>query len=274
VNSKPTLEKAYKNLSFLNSPEARSIRILSEFIEPQARFNQLDIQSTVVFFGSARIKPKQTSKSALKKLVQFARENPSAENEKQLAAARLQVRLSAYYEKAAQLAQMLTEWAMENAAENKQKIYICSGGGPGIMEAANKGASKAGGKSIGLNISIPTEQFANPYITDELSFEFHYFFMRKFWFAYLAKALVIFPGGFGTLDEFMEVLTLIQTQKIKKEIPIIVFGQEYWDDVINIEAMARWGAISEDDLKYFHFVNDAEEGFKIIKEKLEKTKEE
>lgn len=134
------------------------------------------------------------------------------------------------------------------------------------MEAANKGAKLAGGKSIGLNISIPMEQEPNPYITDELSFEFHYFFMRKYWFAYLAKALVIFPGGFGTLDELMEVLTLIQTKKIQKELPIVVFGQDYWNEIIDIGAMARWGTISKKDLDLFNYVNSPEEAFTIITE--------
>ncbi|MEJ2054878.1 MAG: LOG family protein, partial [Calditrichaceae bacterium] len=183
--------------------------------------------------------------------------------------ARLHVRLSKYYEDAVNLAKMLTSWAMDKQT-GKQNYYVCSGGGPGIMEAANKGAKAAGGKSIGLNISIPMEQDPNPYITEELGFEFHYFFMRKYWFVYPAKALVIFPGGFGTLDELMEVLTLIQTKKIQKILPIIVFGQDYWKEVIDISAMARWGTISKEDLNLLNFVNSPEEAFNIITEFIEK----
>ena len=255
--------KAYKNLEFLNSSKARPIRILSEFSEPFYRFIDYNINSTIVFFGSARIRSKTKAKKELMQLVEIYEKDKSRENEENLSIARLHVRLSKYYEDAAILAKMLTDWAI-NKKTGEQSYYICSGGGPGIMEAANKGARQAGGKSIGLNISIPTEQEPNPYITDELSFEFHYFFMRKYWFAYLAKALVIFPGGFGTLDELMEVLTLIQTRKIQKELPIVVFGQDYWKEIIDIDAMARWGTISKKDLDLFNFVNSPEEAFTII----------
>ncbi len=259
--------KAYKNIDFLTSSNARPIRILSEFSEPYFRFKKYGITSTIVFFGSARTLPKKTAKSAIFKFAEAYEQKPTRENEKKLSAARLQLRLSKYYEDAVELARLLTEWAMEKDSE-KQKYYVCSGGGPGIMEAANKGAKKAGGKSIGLNISIPHEQDPNPYISDEFSFEFHYFFMRKLWFVYLAKALVIFPGGFGTLDELMEVLTLIQTKKIDRPLPIVVFGQDYWREIIDLDAMARWGTISEEDIELFHFVNSAEEAFKYIKNQL------
>jgi len=256
--------KAYRNVEFLTSSRARPIRILAEFLEPYHRFQDMEIESTIVFFGSARIQPKPKAKARLKELAQICETDPSAENVAALSAARLQLRLSNYYEEATKLAQLLTEWAMDKET-GKQKYYVCSGGGPGIMEAANKGAYKAGGKSIGLNISIPHEQYPNSYITEELMFEFHYFFMRKYWFVYLAKALVIFPGGFGTLDELMEVLTLIQTKKLTKQMPIIVFGQDYWQEVIDIEAMAKWGTISPDDLKLFKVVNTAEEAFRYLK---------
>jgi len=259
--------KAYKNIDFLTSSEARPIRILSEFSEPHFRFKKYDITSTVVFFGSARTLSKETAKSEIFKFAEAYEQKPTRANEKKLAAARLQLRLSNYYEDAVELSRLLTEWSMEKDSD-KQKYYVCSGGGPGIMEAANKGAKKAGGKSIGLNISIPFEQDPNPYISDEFSFEFHYFFMRKLWFVYLAKALVVFPGGFGTLDEMMEVLTLIQTKKIDRPLPIIVFGQDYWREIIDLDAMARWGTISKEDLKLFNFVNSAEEAFKYIKKKL------
>lgn len=260
-------EKAYKNLEFLNSSAARSIRILSEFMEPEERFKRLGIDSTIVFFGSARIQPKTEMKARLKEQAALTEKEPSAQNEALLSSARLQLRLARYYEEAEELAKMLTEWTMDKKSK-KQKYYVCSGGGPGIMEAANKGAKEAGGQSIGLNISIPMEQYPNPHISQELSFEFHYFFMRKYWFAYLAKALVIFPGGFGTLDELMEVLTLIQTEKIKKPLPIIVFGQDYWKDIIDIKAMVKWGTISEEDLRFFHFVNSAQEGFEVLTSRL------
>ncbi len=256
-------EKAYKNLQFLNSSDARPIRILSEFLEPYHRFRYYDIKSTIVFFGSARIKPKEQAKEALFDAAKKEEEASTPKSRKHLAAARLQLRLSKYYEDAVELAQKITAWAMKNGA-SEQRYYICSGGGPGIMEAANKGAYLAGGKSIGLNISIPHEQYPNSYITDTFSFEFHYFFMRKYWFAYLAKALVIFPGGFGTLDELMEILTLKQTEKIKKELPIIVFGQDYWREIIDFEAMARWGTIAEKDLQMLHFVNSADEAYEIL----------
>ncbi|WP_456439373.1 LOG family protein [Caldithrix abyssi] len=262
-------EKAYKNLQFLTSPEARPIRILAEFTEPSVRFRKFGIHSTVVFFGSARVRPHDVAKKELKVIADAYEEHPSEELEKELSAARLRLRLSKYYEDATELARLLTEWAIEKG-NGKQALYVCTGGGPGIMEAANKGAYLAGGKSIGLNISLPHEQEPNPYISEELGFEFHYFFMRKYWLVYLAKALIIFPGGFGTLDELMEVLTLLQTGKIHRPLPIVVFGQDYWQEIIDFEAMARWGTIAFNDLNFFKFVNSAEEGFHYLKKHLEK----
>lgn len=256
-------EKAYKNLEFLTSSKARPIRILAEFSEPYHRFLDYNINSTIVFFGSARIKSNTDAKKELTTLVEEYEKNKTHENEEKVSIARLHVHLSKYYEDAVELARLLTNWSIDEKT-NEQKYFVCSGGGPGIMEAANKGAKSAGGRSIGLNISIPMEQDPNPYITDELSFEFHYFFMRKYWFVYLAKALVIFPGGFGTLDELMETLTLIQTKKVQKELPIVVFGQDYWKEIIDIDAMARWGTISKQDLDLFNFVNSPEEAFNLI----------
>ncbi len=261
-------EKAYKNLKFLTSPEARPIRILAEFSEPNVRFQKLKIHSTIVFFGSARIRPHDQAKKELKEIAAQYDADPSEENERLLSAARLRLRLSKYYEDATELARLITEWAKEKDS-NRQKLYVCTGGGPGIMEAANKGAALAGGKSIGLNISLPHEQEPNPYISEELMFEFHYFFMRKFWLVYMAKALIIFPGGFGTLDEMTEVLTLLQTKKIHRPLPIIIFGQDYWKEIIDVEAMARWGTIAYQDLKFFTFVNSAEEAFHHLKGYLE-----
>jgi uncharacterized protein (TIGR00730 family) len=268
MSSRKLPQKAYKNLEFLNSPHARPIRILAEFSEPDHRFREYGIDSTVVFFGSARVKPKIEAKAELFKISGEFDQNPTLEIQKKLESARLQLRLSKYYEDAAELARLITEWAMEKDTGH-QKLYVCSGGGPGIMEAANKGAHLAGGKSIGLNISIPHEQEPNNYIPEDLMFEFHYFFMRKYWFVYLAKALVIFPGGFGTMDEMMEVLTLIQTQKVTKALPIIIFGQDYWREVIDLEAMVRWGTIAEEDLKMFNFVNSPQEALAFIKDNLQ-----
>ncbi len=261
-------EKAYRNMEFLTSIEARPIRILAEFMEPNVRFQKYKIHSTIVFFGSARIRPHEQAKSELKEIAAQYEADPSTENERLLSAARLRLRLSKYYEDATELARLITEWAKEKDS-NRQKLYVCTGGGPGIMEAANKGAALAGGQSIGLNISLPHEQEPNHYISEELMFEFHYFFMRKFWLVYMAKALIIFPGGFGTLDEMTEVLTLLQTKKIHRPLPIIIFGQDYWKEIIDVQAMARWGTIAWDDLKFFTFVNSAEEAFHHLKGYLE-----
>jgi uncharacterized protein (TIGR00730 family) len=224
---------AYLNDKFLNSPDARGIRILSEFLEPFAHFRREKVRDTVVFFGSARIREG---------------EGP----------------LGHYYDDARTLAGMLTEWASQ-FTNSTYRFVVCSGGGPGIMEAANRGASDAGGKTVGLNIGLPFEQFPNPYITPELSFEFHYFFMRKFWFAYLAKALVVFPGGFGTLDEMMEVLTLSQTQKLAKKMTVLLYGSEYWKEIINFDALVRYGMIAEEDLGLFQFVDDPATALELLK---------
>ena len=223
---------AYLNDKFLNSPDARALRILSEFLEPLAHFRRERVRDTVVFFGSARIRE----------------EGPMAQ----------------YYQDARTLARLVTEWA-DQFTNSHHRFVICSGGGPGIMEAANRGAHDANGKTVGLNIGLPFEQFPNPYITPELSFEFHYFFMRKFWFAYLAKALVVFPGGFGTLDEMMEVMTLVQTQKLAKKITIVVYGKQYWQEILNFEALVKHGMISPEDLGLFHFADDPQTAFELLK---------
>src|SRR5579871_1913881 len=228
---------AYLNDEFLNSPDARGLRILSEFLEPLAHFRRERIRDTVVFFGSARIRE----------------EGP----------------MSQYYQDARTLAKLLTEWA-EQFTNNTHRFVICSGGGPGIMEAANRGAYDANGKTVGLNIGLPFEQFPNPYITPELSFEFHYFFMRKFWFAYLAKALVVFPGGFGTMDELMELLTLSQTQKLAKKLTVILYGEAYWKEIINWQALVKHGMISAEDLELFQYADDPASAFELLKEGLTK----
>jgi uncharacterized protein (TIGR00730 family) len=223
---------AYLSQQFLNSPDARALRILAEYLEPFAHFRREKVRDTVVFFGSARIR--ETGP------------------------------LAQYYQEARTLASMLTEWASQ-FTNSTYRFVVCSGGGPGIMEAANRGAADAHGKTVGLNIGLPFEQFPNPYITPELSFEFHYFFMRKFWFAYLSKALVVFPGGFGTLDEMMEILTLVQTQKLAKKITILLYGSKYWKEIINFDALVKYGTISQEDLDLFQYADDPQTAFDLLK---------
>ncbi len=259
---KDEIEKAYKNLEFLTSTDARELRILSEFIEPKSRFEKYNIIDTIVFFGSARIKSKREAKVELNKLKK-EKNNSSRKYKEKLKEAEKMVAMSHYYEDAVELSKRLTEWSM-NLPVDEKRFIVCSGGGPGIMEAANKGAKLAGGTSIGLNISIPFEQFVNKYVKPELAFEFHYFFMRKFWFTYLAKALIVFPGGFGTLDEMMEVITLMQTKKIKKEMKVIVYDEYYWKQVLNMDKLVEFGTISKSDFKLFDFCNSVDEMFEKI----------
>src|SRR5579883_2113450 len=223
---------AYKNESFLDTPDARTLRILSEYLYPLSHFRKEKVLDTIVFFGSART----------------GEDGPNAH----------------YYNAARQLAKRVTEWS-NNLANSARRFVVCSGGGPGIMEAANKGAHEAGGKTVGLNINLPFEQYPNAYITPSLNFEFHYFFMRKFWFAYLAKALVIFPGGFGTFDELFEILTLAQTEKLAKKILVVIYGSEYWSKLINFQVMVDAGTISERDLELFKFCDTPEEAFEYLK---------
>jgi uncharacterized protein (TIGR00730 family) len=222
---------AYLNQEFLNSPDARVIRIMAEYLEPLSHFRREKIRDTVVFFGSARLRE----------------DGPMAK----------------YYEDARTLARLLTEWSVQ-FTNSTYRFVVCSGGGPGIMEAANRGARDAGGKTVGLNIGLPFEQFPNPYITPELSFEFDYFFMRKFWFAYLAKAMVVFPGGFGTLDEMMELLTLSQTQKLAKKISIMLYGSQYWKEILNFDALVKYGMIAPEDLTLFQYADDPQTAFEIL----------
>lgn len=269
---------AYLNTDFLNSPDGRLFRILSEYSEPLARFRREKIQDTVVFFGSARFASRSAAEHALTILEKpgslkpaSPEEQPGAKDSDALQAtlkrAHAAVQMARFYEEARKLAHMLTDWTI-TLPGRRHRFVVTSGGGPGIMEAANRGASEAGGKTIGLNIRLPFEQFPNPYITPELNFEFHYFFMRKYWFAYLAKALVVFPGGFGTLDELFEILTLAQTQKLAKKIIVIVYGKEYWSRVLNLDALVDSGAISPDDHKLFSFCDSPEEAFETLKDGL------
>src|SRR5206468_3942712 len=258
---------AYLYPEFLESAEARPIRILAEYLEPLRRFKEQKIQDTVVFFGSARVQSRDRSERALQTLRARGERETDARYEAELAQGRRAVEWARYYEEARELARLLTAWSLTLESEN-HRFVVTSGGGPGIMEAANRGAREAGGKTIGLNIRLPFEQGANPYITDGLHFEFHYFFMRKFWFAYLAKALVIFPGGFGTCDELFEILTLVQTDKLSKQIGIVLYGSEYWNQVLDFGPMAEWGAIGPKDLTLVQRADTPAEAFEILRAHL------
>ena len=273
---------AYENEAFLNSPDGRIIRILSEYSEPLARFRRERIQDTVVFFGSARFRALDEAHRELELLENTGSSQPAPEEEQparqpeieqgttselRLRRAEAAVEMARYYEDARQLAFLLTQWAKE-LKFRRNRFVVTSGGGPGIMEAANRGAWEAGGKSIGLNIRLPFEQMPNRYITPALNFEFHYFFMRKYWFAYLAKALVVFPGGFGTLDEMFEILTLSQTQKLAKKITVVLYGPSYWEKVLNLDILVDKGAISPRDRDLFHIADRPEEAFEILRDGL------
>ena len=281
----PPLERAplaYENAAFLNSADGRLIRIVSEFLEPLARFRREQIQDTVVFFGSARFRGREETDHALELLENTGSTRPAPSEEQparalEIAAGKASelqrrravsaVEMARYYEDARRLAQLLTQWA-KTIPSRKHRFVVTSGGGPGIMEAANRGAYEAGGKTIGMNILLPFEQRPNPYITPSLYFEFHYFFMRKLWFAYLAKALVVFPGGYGTLDEMFEILTLTQTQKLTKKITVLVYGPEYWKRIFNLEALVDTGAISPKDLELFQYASSPDQAFELLKRGL------
>jgi uncharacterized protein (TIGR00730 family) len=260
---------AYENEPFLSSPDGRILRMLAEYQEPLARFRREQIQDTVVFFGSARFHGKQAAAENLAAISQNQSKDSAAQLEKDIKRAQAGVNMARYYEDARKLAHMLTKWSIEIPAR-RHRFVVTTGGGPGIMEAANLGAHEAGGKSIGLNIQLPFEQYPNQYITPSLNFQFHYFFMRKFWFAYLAKGLVIFPGGFGTMDELFEILTLAQTDKLAKKILVIIYGSEYWNKIINFQAFVDAGAVSPEDLQLFKIVDSPEDAFEFLRDGLTK----
>ena len=250
--------KAYLKESFLTSSDARPLRLLAEYLEPKSRFDHYRIDDTIVFIGSARLPSREQAEAELR-----AAERGDGDPER----ARRRLAMSRYYEDASELARRLTEWS-KKLEDEERRFVVCTGGGPGIMEAANRGASEAKGMNVGLTISLPMPEFDNRYTTRELSFHFHYFFMRKFWFAYLAKAVLAFPGGFGTLDELFEILTLRQTGKMKKHLTILLFGTEYWDEVVDFDALVRYGTIDRDDLKLFHRTNSVDEAYEIVTREL------
>ena len=260
---------AYENPSFLNSPDGRILRILAEYQEPLARFRREQIQDTVVFFGSARFQGHSDATKAFAAVKQNNSATPAAQLEQELKLAQAAVDMARYYEDARRLAHMLTKWSIQIPAR-RRRFVVTTGGGPGIMEAANLGAHEAGGKTIGLNIQLPFEQTPNRFITPALNFQFHYFFMRKFWFAYLAKALVIFPGGFGTMDELFEILTLAQTDKLAKKILVVIYGSEYWNRIVNFQAFVDAGTVSPDDLNQFKIVDHPEDAFEFLRDGLTK----
>ena len=251
-------ELAFLNHEFLSSRPARTLRILAEYMEPEQRFKEYDVRDTVVFFGSARI----LSREAAEKVLQAAQASGN-----DVESAELKLKMSRYYEDTRELAKRMTLWS-KNLHAPGRRFVVCSGGGPGIMEAANRGASEARGINVGLNIQLPFEQKPNPYITHALNFDFHYFFMRKFWFAYLAKAMVCMPGGFGTLDELMEILTLAQTLKVKKKLPIVLFGSEFWRDVIDLNALVKYGTNAREDLDRLFRTDSVDEAFAFLTREL------
>jgi uncharacterized protein (TIGR00730 family) len=258
---------AYQNEPFLSSPDGRILRILAEYQEPLARFRREQIQDTVVFFGSARFQGQKDASKTLAEIRQNHAATPSEALEKDLKRALAAVNMARYYEDARKLAHMLTTWSIQIPAR-RHRFVVTTGGGPGIMEAANLGAHEAGGKTIGLNIQLPFEQSPNQYVTPALNFQFHYFFMRKFWFAYLAKGLVIFPGGFGTMDELFEILTLAQTDKLAKKILVVIYGSEYWNRILNFQAFVDAGTISPEDLDQFKIVDTPEAAFEFLRDSL------
>jgi uncharacterized protein (TIGR00730 family) len=240
--------KAYENQSFLNSKDGRLLRLLAEYVEPKSRFDRHQVKDTIVFMGSARIRPAQAETTV-----------PGTSD--------ANAELAGYYDAARELARRLTLWS-KGLDPVHGRFVVCTGGGPGIMEAANRGAADVQGINVGLTISIPVEEFENPFITHDLAFSFHYFFMRKFWFAYLAKAVIVFPGGFGTLDELFELLTLVQTRKMRKPMPIVLFGERYWRDVINFDALVRYGTISPVDVELFFKTDSVDETYDLITREL------
>ena len=260
-------QPAYRDALFMESAAARPVRILTEYLDPLARMRKEGVGDTVVIFGSARILPRDRALANLKRL-QRTRAKAKGRPRFALSDARAVLKMSRYYEEARELARRITIWA-STLGERPRRFVICSGGGPGIMEAANRGASEGGGKSIGLSIELPHEQWPNRYISPELNFQFHYFFMRKLWFAQLAKALIVFPGGFGTMDELWEMLTLMQTGKLQRRNLILIYGRQYWSRVLNWREMLRSGTINRREFSLLQFADTVDEAFDRIRSGLE-----
>jgi hypothetical protein len=261
---------AYLIPEFMRGDGGRPLRILAEYLEPLQRFEREKIQDTVVFFGSARVTARDQARRDIARLRASRRHgHPDKRHLEAVRRARMGLVWSRYYEEARELARQLTAWSL-TLDSPRHRFVVASGGGPGIMEAANRGAREAGGKTIGLNITLPHEQASNPYISRNLSLEFHYFFMRKFWFAYLAKAFVIFPGGFGTLDELFEMLALVQTKKLTDQHAVVLYGKTYWDEILAFKPLAEWGAISPRDLRLLRRAETPEEAFEHLKAHLTK----
>jgi len=266
--------KAYDNKVFIHSNEGRIIRIIAEYLYPEQHFKKHGIKKTIIFFGSARVRPSEEYEKEIEelkaKLTEVSERDKTRIRNKIKELERLKERVSPYYDQAYELSKKIAQWSQ--GLPPKNRFYICTGGGPGIMEAANRGAHDAGMKTIGLNISLPFEQEPNPYISRELNFEFHYFFMRKFWLVYPAQALIVFPGGYGTIDEMMEILTLRQTGKMKKPRLIILYSSDYWKKVINFDYLVEMGMIGKNDTKIFNFADTPDEAFEIILSELNTKK--
>ncbi len=263
-----TAPLAYRDPKFMESTSSRALRILAEYFDPLVRLRREGVADTIVIFGSARIEPRHRAQARLERLERLRRGRLDSAHGAKLREARTGLAMSRYYEEARQLARRITEWSL-GLGQRPRRFVICSGGGPGIMEAANRGAEEAGGKSIGLGIQLPHEQNPNPYISPELNFNFHYFFMRKLWFAQLAKALIVFPGGFGTMDELWELLTLMQTGKIPRNNLILIYSRRYWNEVVDWRAMVRWAMISEKDYALLQFADTVDDAFARVRERLE-----
>ncbi len=250
--------QAYHNPAFIESRDARALRILAEYIEPSSRFRHYAVEDTIVFMGSARLISREAAEAAVAEAKLAGAGTARAEK---------RLELATYYEAARELAHRLTAWS-KGLGEGHRRFVVCTGGGPGIMEAANRGASEARGVNVGLSISLPTEEGLNGYVSRELGFNFHYFFMRKFWFAYLAKAVIFFPGGFGTLDELCELLTLMQTKKIRKRLPLVLYGTDYWDRILDLDAMVEAGTIDAEDVSLLRRCDTVDDAFDYLTHEL------
>jgi uncharacterized protein (TIGR00730 family) len=259
--------KSYRNDNFLASRQARLIRIMCELEEPQARMAAENVDNIVMFFGSARAKPRPQYEEALKEAeAKVAAKPGDPAAEAGLVRLKKQEFLVGMFDVVVETTRLFTEWSMRRQAEGKSSYIVGTGGGPGMMQAANEGAYRAGGRSAGLGISLPFEDGLNPFVTPALGFEFHYFFTRKFWMAYKCMGLVVAPGGLGTCDELFEFLTLVQTGKIKRSIPVVLIGKKFWHDCITWDAFVDYGMISAQDASQLNFADTAQEALQFLVE--------